>query len=234
MSDCDYHVADVGLDETPENENIYYTFKGEWQAPFAWDINHEAIAGRPDHLSFHTNGNVHLKHKGMNRAKGRGRRLPLYHPLGVLSGGLLPQTGDTLTPLLIDSIYRHDGGWPLVKREAAKVPTAHPWAFLEVADFSILVFLADRNRCHASFPYVEGLEELSLHRVALYIPFCENWVVVICLTLYTLPEIFPEALPTFGLQCSRDRIPEFPRHVVVPNRLAFQHLSFGRSLFMPH
>ncbi len=234
LSGITFTASNLSLELQKGKEAIYYSPKENIQTPIAYDINAKITAGRIDHYSFHIDGNVHVKHKEINRSrKDKSSRPPLYHHIGRFPDGLFPQTDQTVTPLIVDSIFMNSEEWPMPP-SPNQMPNSYYWSFEELKQISLLVFLVDRKFQHNYLHQLKMFQELIFHKAAFRIPFVDDWELLICTSPQTLPEIFPESLSTFGLSCERQICPHFSRQIVPgPKPLTFEHLSYGRSIVMP-
>ena len=225
-----YHIADVVLDFEEGNESIYYVLKEKAVDQLGKDLNTNKMAGRPDHFSFHVDGSVHQKFKRFNRSKNKPNKSPLYTKIGKLPGGLFPEDRRLFTPLIIDSIFKNRGEWPMPPAMDARVP----WEFNGLTELSVLLILMDSNTNHIHLLHQRELGCLKIHEAAFRIPFLQNYDVVACITPFTIPELFPESLPNFGLHCERTLCQDFSRQIVCgPSPLAFEHLCYRRSIILP-
>jgi hypothetical protein len=226
-----YHIADIVLDFTKDDESIYYVLKEKTTNQLGKDLNTGKIAGCLDHFSFHSDGNVHSKYKQFNRSKNKTNTPSLYKEIGKLPDGLFPKNHKLISPLIIDSIFKNCEEWPLLPTKDSKTA----WKFDSLTELSVLIFLMDSNTNHIQLLHQKGLGCLKIHEVALRIPFLHNYDVVVCITPFTIPEVFPESLPNFGLYCERNFCQNFSRQIVCdPPPLAFEHLCYGRSIILPN
>jgi hypothetical protein len=174
FSGITFTASNISLDLQKGKEAIYYSLKENVQIPIAYDINAKTTAGRIDHYSFHIDGNVHMKYKEKNRSrKDNSSRPPLYHHIGRFPDGLFPQTNQTVTPLIVDSIFMNNEEWPMPP-SSNQAPSSYYWNFEELKQISLLVFLVDRKFKHDYLHQLKMFQEVIFHQAAFRIPFVNN------------------------------------------------------------
>lgn len=127
-----------------ENPEFYYHFAYRKDIKKAvWNYNLQRVAGRPDHISFHKDGTIHLSLKE-ERIK-----LGIKKPI---NDSFIPLNMDTMTPLLVHSIYQIDGeyGLPLIK-EALNNPVIKTNRLLKSGNFSVIIFLTPEKISQSDF-----------------------------------------------------------------------------------
>lgn len=224
LSAMPYHIATVDVNDS--RKELFYRPMLVSQSNIGHDLEKNAFAGVIDHISFHADGNYHLKYKAINRAKKHDRKLPLYDLEGRFPGKLIPDNPNKFKPLIIDSLYQKNGQWQLPIHRTA-LPHPILWDFSGIERFSIMVFLLHQQRDPLELFYSAGMEYLHFHRYYLQMQCFGVWKIVVIATWQTLPEIHAKDLPSFGLSSSNEN---FGRSLLVPNKLAFEYLSLGRSI----
>ncbi len=93
-----------------------------------WNYTSQKKTGRPDHITFHKNGRVHLSLKGDKKKLGIGN---------APDASFLPVDPDTITPLLVHSLYPIDGKYYLPLSDEAG--PRNVWT--KSGAFSVIIFL---------------------------------------------------------------------------------------------
>lgn len=175
-----FEVASLGSDV--EGGDFYYHFK--YPQDFEdWGINFatERLGYRPDHISFHRDGSVHITPKGKNK-----QRILLCKAYEPLLG--CPST--TITPLLIDCIYPQVDGWELPQAKGASA-RGEGWSFVDLENFSVMLFLIHKSRS------VRELNSLGLgmlwkpYTLILNFEAFQDWSIIALLSNYVFPRLDP-------------------------------------------
>ncbi len=92
--------------------------------------------GLLDHISFHKDGNVHLKLKSGERIGDR----------AFFDGAFIPMDKNAVTPLLVHSIYQHEGKYMLSETEGVQEGDnlnirQSDFLFSRPQNFSVILFL---------------------------------------------------------------------------------------------
>lgn len=129
-----YKIASLNCDKKT-NEFFYHFAYQKESSKKLWYINEEIIKGRPDHISFHKDGFVHLTLKDDNSKLNRHQ---------MHDQVFLPTDNNLITPLLMHSLYPIDGKYILpfslkskVVQEFVKRNSASP--------FSVVIFLTPEH-----------------------------------------------------------------------------------------
>lgn len=133
-----YKVFSIGT----INNAFYYHFdypKGIKQGK-VFNYSNKTLTGRPDHISFHTDGTVHLKLKNDSRG---------HNIEQMQDKTFFPLDHDKLTPLLIHSITTHDEEYmlPLIKENRFdSEQKVICYQLPSIQSFSIILFLSPSHR----------------------------------------------------------------------------------------
>ena len=229
LNDILYHVADISTGT--DKQEIFYSPKESAESETGWDLKKRKVAGRIDHISFHQDGNVHVKYKKINRDIKGVKKPPLREPIGKLEGGLLPGKGAPFTPLIIDSIYRVDDQWLLPTPQSA---VRSHWSVTgELDQYSLLLLLVEKSRESLDIFKIKGFQNIFVQQSVVEIDVFDQWKIAVFFAANTLPILPSEHCEKFGLTFGSHEATEFGRNIVVPNMLAFEHLAIGRSVWAP-
>jgi hypothetical protein len=102
IGDTSYKVCSMNFD-MKENQFYYHFAYQETIKDQLWSYNEQKTTGRPDHISWHQNGQAHLRLKDDKIILG-GR---------FTTGAFLPFVSETITPLLVHSVYLIQGKYSL-------------------------------------------------------------------------------------------------------------------------
>lgn len=132
-----YKVCSLNVFEQKE-EFIYHFAVPKCGKEQLFHINDNKMMGRPDHITYHKDGHVHLTLK--KNARLNEEVMP--------DGSFLPSNNETITPLLVHSIYPTPNGdyyLPLLANSEIK-PDMHKlnWWPQKIA-FSVIIFLTPDN-----------------------------------------------------------------------------------------
>jgi hypothetical protein len=141
IGDLSHKVVSLNFD-FQTNEFFYHFLYTKETPDRFWNKDLNRMAGRPDHISFHKDGSVHLRLKG-------DIEIPLvYAP----DGSFLPFSSNTLTPLLIHSVRSIGGKYDLPiyyglifpKNDFNVARLSHDFR-IPLKEYSLIVFLSPQN-----------------------------------------------------------------------------------------
>lgn len=184
------------------NELFYHFKYASHQPQKFFNFNLNKLMGRPDHITFHKDGTVHLRLKGDNVILLKGKA-----PDGIF----IPKNNEVITPLLIHSIYSDGKGYslPLMDNYEDKVNkevTQLRHTLKLSSGFSIIPFL-----CHKTLDFNEWLKSTNT-RISRSIEslsgrvenfnFLDDFVMHYIITKFVLPRPdFPQEITNCFAYC---------------------------------
>jgi hypothetical protein len=189
-----YKVCSLNFDM--ENFQFYYHFAySDESKEKLWDYRLKKYVGRPEHISYHNTGRIHLSSKGDNEKKG------IYvRP----DATFVPHDSNVIIPLLVHSVYPINDSYslPFLKSESYDNKEIRKNVWTKSKSFSVILFLTPERIepfdflssfwLNCSVGRLSG-ELLGFHAGRIIV--WDGWAVDYILTDLTIqipPDAFPE------------------------------------------